>query len=210
LKSSRRHIDFRQPRQTKSIRAFKRNAKAARVAALAEQVSAELVETNDEKKTNQQTWAEAAYQLIRREIIPAAPKEVIVTYGFPKGKRGTKHLGQCWSGTGLYQKAVIFIHPCQWTTAVEVLDTLTHETCHAATPEAGHRGAFKRLALSIGMKGRMTSASAGAATDNAFKRIGKKTRRLSGSRLRSADEETNNAASTLGLPVSDQGENRFR
>ena len=113
------------------------------------------------EKINQQTWAQAAYKLIRQEIIPEAPEEVIVTYGFPKGKRGTKHLGQCWNHPVENQQAVIFIHPCQWTAPLEVLDTLTHEACHAATPGAGHRGAFKRLALSIGMRGPMRSASAG-------------------------------------------------
>ena len=145
-------------KRKKTKASFKR---AAQFTALVEQVSAEFDEASGEK-VNQQTWAEAAYKLIREEIISTAPEEVIVTYGFPKGKRGTKHLGQCWNHPVENQQAVIFIHPCQWTAPLEVLDTLTHEICHAATPGAGHRGAFKRLALSIGMRGpRMTTASAG-------------------------------------------------
>jgi hypothetical protein len=110
---------------------------------------------------NQQSWVEKAYQLIRKEIIPSAPKDVIVTYGFPKGKRGRKHLGQCWYKVVEGQQAVIFIHPCEWTTPLQVLDTLTHEVCHAACPNSGHKGDFKELALSIGMEGPMTTASAG-------------------------------------------------
>jgi hypothetical protein len=144
----------------KAATPFKRNGRAEQVAALAERVGAELAETSDEK-INQQTWAERAYHLIRKEIVSDAPREVIVTYGFPKGKRGSKHLGQCWNHPVENQQAIIFIHPSQWTTPLEVLDTLTHEVCHAATPGAGHRGAFKQLALSIGLRGPMTAASAG-------------------------------------------------
>jgi hypothetical protein len=139
----------------KKERAFKQRAE--RVAALAKRVSAEL----REEKTNQQTWVEQAYHLIRAQIIPSAPEKTIVTYGFPKGKRGGKHLGQCWNHPVENQQAVIFIHPCQWTAPLEVLDTLVHEMVHAATPGAGHKGAFKQLAQSIGMRGPMTTASAG-------------------------------------------------
>jgi hypothetical protein len=144
--------------KNKKEKTFKQNGRAAKVAALAERVSAEL---SNGEKPNQQTWAEMAYYLVRQEIIPSAPADTIVTYGFPKGKRGSKHLGQCWYRVTPDDKSVIFIAPCEWTTPLEVLDTLTHEICHAATPGAGHRGEFKRLALSIGMKGQMRAASAG-------------------------------------------------
>jgi hypothetical protein len=138
----------------KSKVAFKQNDRAVQLEVSTERVSAKA-------KTNQQTWAENAYQLIRQEVIPSAPADVIVTYGFPRGTRGKKHLGQCWHKPVPDQAAVIFVHPCQWTTPLEVLDTLTHEAVHAATPGSGHKDEFKRLALSIGMRGPMTSATAG-------------------------------------------------
>jgi hypothetical protein len=34
---------------------------------------------------------------------------VLVTYGFPKGKRGSKHLGQCWYRVTPDGKSVIFM-----------------------------------------------------------------------------------------------------
>src|SRR5690348_8378259 len=85
--------------------AFKRNGHV--LGPMTRAVLADRAETND-AKVNQQTWAERAYTLIREEIIPGAPEEVIVTYGFPKGKRGTEHLGQCWNHPVENQQAVIF------------------------------------------------------------------------------------------------------
>lgn len=44
-----------------------------------------------------------------------------------------------------------------------MLATLLHEIIHAICgPEVGHKGAFKRIALAVGLEGKMTAAVAGA------------------------------------------------
>lgn len=118
----------------------------------------------------QQDWLQKAYVLIREQLLTSVPPigEVIVTYGFPsKGAR--KFLGECHyeakklESVGIQgYKAAIFVHPNQWDTADNVLGTLVHEMCHAATPGAKHRGAFKLLAEAIGMEGKPTVCSPGA------------------------------------------------
>jgi hypothetical protein len=45
--------------------------------------------------------------------------------------------------------------------AVRVLDVLAHELIHAIEPTAGHGAAFKRIALGIGLTGKMTATVAG-------------------------------------------------
>lgn len=87
-----------------------------------------------------------------------------VSVGFPKGSRGGKHaIGQCWdpgsSGDSAYE---IFISP--ELAALDAVDTLVHEAVHASVGiKAGHKAPFKRLALAVGLEGKMTSASAGPA-----------------------------------------------
>jgi hypothetical protein len=89
------------------------------------------------------------------ETVPA----VRVSVGIPKG-RGTA-IGQCWNGAassdGLAQ---VFISP-KLDDAARVLDVLAHELIHAVVPDAGHGAPFKRIALAIGLTGKMTATVAG-------------------------------------------------
>jgi hypothetical protein len=43
-----------------------------------------------------------------------------------------------------------------------VLPTLAHELIHAVAYKAGHKGEFKRVALAIGLEGKMTATLAGS------------------------------------------------
>ena len=45
--------------------------------------------------------------------------------------------------------------------SLEVGAVLVHKLIHAAHPDAGHRGAFKRAALALGLTGRMTATTPG-------------------------------------------------
>lgn len=87
---------------------------------------------------------------------------VRVSVGFPGGKGNrTKAIGQIWQGSapadGIPQ---VFISPVL-SDGVTVLSTLIHELVHACTPGAGHGKAFKRLALAVGLTGKMTATVAG-------------------------------------------------
>jgi SprT-like family len=92
----------------------------------------------------------------------AVPTEIQVSCGFASTGLRSHHIGQCWSrkssGYGMNQ---IFISPVLHD-AVEVLDTLTHELVHAVDDcQHKHGKEFKKIALSLGMKGPMRSADAG-------------------------------------------------
>lgn len=87
-----------------------------------------------------------------------------VSVGFPRGSRGGKgaeSIGQCWptqsSADSVHE---IFISPKLDT--FEAVETLIHEHIHASDSlKSGHRGNFKKLALAIGLEGKMTATVAG-------------------------------------------------
>ena len=120
---------------------------------------------------NREQWLTEAAQHVNTDIFIPLGKEAVefrVSVGFPdKGAKpnaaGKTVIGVCFnpelSATSITE---IFISPIL-ETGFEVIDTLTHEMCHAiAGVPAGHKGPFKRLALSIGLNnGKMTEASAG-------------------------------------------------
>lgn len=90
------------------------------------------------------------------------PSNVRVSVGFPSTGRKGRRIGECWSDTcsadGRFE---IFIHP---TLAVSerVADVLTHELIHAAVGlAAGHGPDFRRVALALGLTGKMTATVAG-------------------------------------------------
>lgn len=115
---------------------------------------------------NREAWLIKASEklgVLLEEVGQTAP-EVRVSVGFPKGRGGKKFkaIGQCWSGAcagdGLAQ---VFIHP-ELADAVRVLDVLLHEIIHATVgTECGHKGAFKQVALAVGLTGKMTATEAG-------------------------------------------------
>lgn len=89
---------------------------------------------------------------------------VRLSCGFASTGLRSNHIGQCWSRSttpeGINQ---IFISPVL-SDPIEVLDTLVHELVHAIDDCQHHHGpAYKKIALSVGLKGPMRSASAGPA-----------------------------------------------
>lgn len=113
----------------------------------------------------QQAWLAAAYKAIQRDLVKDAPDNVLLSYGFPKGRSGRgKRIGECWQGQTLPegQAAIIFIHPCQWTSAADVLHVLVHEALHASLPMGtGHKAPFPKRAREVGLEGKPTSTVAG-------------------------------------------------
>ena len=88
--------------------------------------------------------------------------KVKVSCGF--ASTGNKrHIGQCWP-TCSSQASVneIFISP-GLDDPVDVMDTLVHELVHAVDDcKNGHGAEFKKIALAVGLEGKMRQASAGA------------------------------------------------
>jgi hypothetical protein len=99
------------------------------------------------------------------------PTNIRVSCGFPSfgGRSGSRRqrIGECWAKTASKDGSwEILISPTLAEPA-RVLDVLGHELIHATVGlQEGHRGAFKQLALAIGLTGKMTATVAG----EAFKR----------------------------------------
>jgi hypothetical protein len=93
------------------------------------------------------------------------PEKLGVSVGWPSEKAlapKQRVIGQCWPPVYSADSSTqIFISPVLADT-IEVGATLVHELVHAAVGCAfGHKGPFKRLALSVGLIGPMRSTRAG-------------------------------------------------
>ena len=108
-------------------------------------------------------FAEQGYQI---------PSDVRVTCGFPSSralssKNGNRYIGMCWPrGCSDANINEIAISPCLSgeTNSLEVLATLVHELVHAVDDcENGHGPVFKRIALAVGLEGKMTATHASTA-----------------------------------------------
>lgn len=114
---------------------------------------------------NREEWLNQAVgklQIIFSECGYQVP-QVSVSCGFPS-TGSTKHIGQCWARYSSEQDInEIFISP-MLDDPIAVLDTLMHELVHAVDNCAnGHGAAFKKIALAVGLQGKMRQASAGEA-----------------------------------------------
>lgn len=95
------------------------------------------------------------------------PERIRVSCGWPSRSalsRKAKRIGEAWShrcsGDGAHET---FLSPVL-AEPIEVGATLVHELVHHAVGvEAGHKGPFRKLAVAIGLEGKMTATTAGAA-----------------------------------------------
>lgn len=88
-----------------------------------------------------------------------------VSVGWPS-RRATaasnRRIGECWAGSNAADGVPqIFISPAI-ADPIEVLGILLHELVHVATPGAGHKAPFSRLAKPLGLEGKMTATKVGA------------------------------------------------
>ncbi len=109
-----------------------------------------------------EAWLEASIPFLRGLIVGAGGpkfKDPRVSVGFCSTGRRSRRAGECW----VPQKdgrSQIFIRP-EMDQPVPVLDLMAHELIHASLPGAGHGPAFKKVALGIGLTGKMRSTVAG-------------------------------------------------
>lgn len=101
-----------------------------------------------------------------------------VSCGWPSTRsQSTKHrrIGECWRPQACDDRTThhIFISPVVGD-PVDVLETLLHELIHAVVGgECGHKGAFKRLALAVGLEGKMTATVAGEELKKSLTKLAK-------------------------------------
>ena len=128
-------------------------------------MTATATETKTLRFATREQWLVAAVKRMAPLFKEAGVEvpAVKVSVGWPGG-RGKKNsvIGQCWhpdaSADGVAQ---VFISPVL-DNPVRVLDVLAHELIHAVDRNAsGHKGEFKRIALAIGLTGKMTATVAG-------------------------------------------------
>ncbi|WGH20336.1 SprT-like protease [Arthrobacter phage MaGuCo] len=117
-----------------------------------------------EYKTREE-WLVAAVSALTPlfETVGQTVPAVRVSVGWPGGNgRKNAVIGQCWAtGASADQVAQLFVSPVL-DDAVRVLDVLTHELVHAVDDcKSGHKGAFAKIAKSLGLTGKMTATVAG-------------------------------------------------
>lgn len=107
-----------------------------------------------------EAWLNAFVAAVRpkfKEVGAPLPKKVRVSIGFCKGK---KAIGQCWSPTASKDSiSEVFIHPGEQGSASRIADILTHELIHASGIW-DHKAGFKKIAVALGLGGKMTATVA--------------------------------------------------
>jgi hypothetical protein len=117
------------------------------------------------QKNNRETWLRRAYEMLRKGLLPEAPREFAIGWGFPSRKGLESRnltIGECW--TGSFKRApegntMIMISPTI-DDPVQILDVLLHEMIHGAVPDAGHRRGFSQIAKRVGLVKPWTATSA--------------------------------------------------
>lgn len=117
-------------------------------------------------KITREQWLLNFANAARPKFIEAGaplPKTIRMSIGFPSRGIRAKAIGECWADVASADKhAEIFIRPSLQSSASRIADVLTHELIHAALGhEAGHGPVFKRVALALGLTGKMTATVAG-------------------------------------------------
>lgn len=127
-----------------------------------------------------QQWLEKGCAALRARFSKCkydVPKNVRVSIGWPRGSHGKgRAIGQCWSTEASVDKwHEIFVSPelgaarkgkayRAMVESIRILGVLAHELAHACVGvEAGHKAPFKRCATAVGLEGKMTATTEGAA-----------------------------------------------
>ena len=100
------------------------------------------------------------------------PNNIRASCGFPslRALNGLQNqrIGECWAETASKDGSFEILVSPTLADPMRVAGVLAHELIHATVGvEAGHRGPFKRLALAIGLAGKMPATTEG----DAFKRV---------------------------------------
>jgi hypothetical protein len=115
-------------------------------------------------------WLNQLTKALRPAFLEAGgeiPEKVRTTCGWPsRSGRAKKHrrIGECWSNDNSKDEHFeIFISPTL-SKLGEVAETLVHELVHTAVGvKEGHKAAFRKVAVKLGLEGKMTETHAGEA-----------------------------------------------
>tara|TARA_R110000751_G_scaffold140736_1_gene244426 strand:- start:163 stop:756 length:594 start_codon:yes stop_codon:yes gene_type:complete len=120
------------------------------------------------KTINRETWLNEAITLFRPLFTAAGhtiPENIRVTCGWPSksaGRSSKRRVGECWSPVASEDATHEIIVSMVISDPIEALDILCHELVHATVGvECGHKGEFRKLAIKLGLTGKMTATVAG-------------------------------------------------
>lgn len=121
-------------------------------------------------KGNREEWLGRLVEALRPLFTPHTdklPKRIRVSCGWPSRRAlaaKNRTIGQAWSTKASADGSCeTFISPVL-DRPVEVADVLVHEMVHHAVGvKEGHKAPFRRLAVAIGLEGKMTATHAGKA-----------------------------------------------
>jgi hypothetical protein len=113
-------------------------------------------------------WLYEMLNILRDDFLAlgrVVPEKIRIGVGFPSSRalsKSSRTIGQCFSEKCSDDNThEILISPLL-ADAVEVAGVLVHEAIHATVGVTeGHKGAFKRVAESIGLTGKMTATTVG-------------------------------------------------
>ncbi len=130
---------------------------------------AAVPEITKEERTTREAWLVQLVDKHMRQLFADCgakiPQRLRVSCGWPSSRAlGTanRSIGQCWSPKASSDDTTeIFLSPFL-SDALEVGAVLAHELVHAAVGvEHGHGQPFRKLALQVGLEGKMTATTAG-------------------------------------------------
>lgn len=110
-------------------------------------------------------FTRAAHDEFTKAGAPLKDIAIRVSVGFPSKGARSNVIGECWHAAASEDKArEVFIRPSLQSDVVEIAGVLTHELIHAALPDGeGHGKLFGKAARGLGLEGKLTSTSVGAA-----------------------------------------------
>lgn len=115
---------------------------------------------------NREEWLNNLTEKMRpmyHDALAVVPQKIRLTCGWPSRRAfGSKNrtIGECWPSQASKDQTVeVFISPCL-SDPLKVAEVLAHELVHA-TGQKGHKAGFRRVALAIGLEGKMTATHAG-------------------------------------------------
>jgi hypothetical protein len=122
---------------------------------------------NEIKYHSRDVWLTVAVGLLNNDVFDEAGIQRLnanwrISCSWPGGGSARKRVGECWpSGSSDDATREMFISPVE-DDAMEVLGIVAHEMIHAIDDcKHGHRGPFRKMALAIGLEGKMTATKAG-------------------------------------------------
>jgi hypothetical protein len=120
--------------------------------------------------THREAWLHAVANGMREAFKQHGypiPEKVRLTCGFPSVRAvaaRNRRIGECWSSSNSADEHhEILISPVI-ADSMRVAGILCHELIHAAVGlDKGHKGPFRKLAIALGLEGKMTSTTEGPA-----------------------------------------------